>query len=232
MDKRIFIFSGYYGSGKTEVATNFALLLKKHHEHVAIADMDVVNPYFRSRDKELFFKDRGIDLIAPPERINAADLPTITASIGGMVENQKYKVVLDMGGDDVGTIPLGSIRKRIEAVGGYEMFIIANLNRPFTRDSEGIVRMAALIEKMSDIHPTAMISNTHMKEFTDREMILRGAEQCSEAARRLKIPLAFITVPAFLDEQSFRETLTSRFEGDVFPLQLFYHTPWEEDTAP
>jgi hypothetical protein len=228
MDKRIFIFSGYYGSGKTEVATNFALFLKKGHDHVAIADMDVVNPYFRSRDKELFFRDRGIDLIAPPERINAADLPTITASIGGMIDNEKFKVVLDMGGDDVGTIPLGSIRKRIEARGKYEMFIIANLNRPFTRNTEGIIQMADLIEKMSEIRPTAIISNTHMKEFTDREMILRGAEHCSEAARRLNIPLAFITVPAFLDEKSFRETLAGRFEGDVFPLELFYHTPWEK----
>ncbi|HDS03231.1 MAG TPA: hypothetical protein ENN72_05920 [Firmicutes bacterium] len=232
MDKRIFIFSGYYGSGKTEVASNFALFLKKNHEHVALADMDVVNPYFRSRDKEILFRENGIKLIAPPSRVNSADLPVITASIGGMIDQDDYKVVLDMGGDDVGTIPLGSLRKRIQEKGRFEVFIIVNVNRPFTRDTDGIIKMAKLIEKMSELHPTAIISNTHMKELTDREMILRGAEYCSEASLRLNIPLAYITVPAFLDEPSFRESLESRFEGDVFPLELFYHTPWEEKSTP
>jgi len=229
MSKRIFIFSGYYGSGKTEVATNFSLNMRKSFEHVAIADMDVVNPYFRSRDKEELFNSNGVRLIAPPERINAADMPTLTAEIGGMIDNLDYKLILDMGGDDVGTIPLGSVKNRIVSRGDYEVFIVANINRPFTKNAAGIIEMADMISEMSGLKPASIISNTHLKQFTDMDMIMRGAEACAEAASKTDLDFRFATIPEFLYDDKKAAVLAGRYDVDVIRLGLFYHTPWEDD---
>ncbi len=228
MKDRIFIFSGYYGSGKTEVSTNFALRLKPHNEKVALADMDVVNPYFRSRDKGDMFESRGIRLIAPPSRINAADLPTLTAEIGGFIDNDEYKVVLDMGGDDVGTIPLGSVKNRIMSKGRFEVFIVANINRPFTKNAQGIEQMSEMIYKMSGLKPSAVISNTHLKQYTDEDMIMRGAEECAAFSKKNHLPFKYVTIPDFIYSDGLAEKISDRFNVEVLKLGLFYHTPWEE----
>ena len=229
-DKRIFIFSGYYGSGKTEVATNFVLNLRKKYEKVAIADMDVVNPYFRSRDKEELFKKNGVRLIAPPAKINSADLPYLTADIVGTITDESYKLVLDMGGDDVGTIPLGSVKTKIEQMGNYEVFMIVNINRPFTNDVDGILKMADMIKEMSGLTPSAIISNTHLKELTTEDMVFEGADVAFEAAKRLGIKFSFVSIPHFLNKENVLSVVKEKYSADVLELGLFYDRPWDNES--
>ena len=228
MDTKLIVVIGAYGSGKSEYSINLAKQYSDLGHKVSLVDLDVVNPYFRSRDKGDMFESRGIRLIAPPSRINAADLPTLTAEIGGFIDNDEYKVVLDMGGDDVGTIPLGSVKNRIMSKGRFEVFIVANINRPFTKNAQGIEQMSEMIYKMSGLKPSAVISNTHLKQYTDEDMIMRGAEECAAFSKKNHLPFKYVTIPDFIYSDGLAEKISDRFNVEVLKLGLFYHTPWEE----
>ncbi len=225
MDKRIFIFSGYYGSGKTEVATNFALKLKNNNEKIAIADMDVVNPYFRVRDKRKMLSDNDIKVIAPPENIDNVDLPVITAQLSGILDQQDYKVVLDIGGDDLGTTPLGSIKNKVQQEKN-ELYVVVNVNRPFTETVRGIKKMINMIENVSHLKVNSLISNTHMKEETDYNMVEKGAELVNKTAEETGLSFEIISIPYFLDDNSFRKKMIDRYDVEILELDLFYKTPW------
>ncbi|TYB32182.1 MAG: hypothetical protein FXF47_00140 [Candidatus Mcinerneyibacterium aminivorans] len=225
MEKRIFIFSGYYGSGKTEVATNYALKLKEKNDKVAIADMDIVNPYFRVRDKRKLLKDNDINVIAPPENIDNVDLPVITAQLSGILDQKNYKVVLDLGGDDLGTTPLGSIKNKVEKEDN-ELYVVVNINRPFTETMRGIKKMIKMIENVSKLKVSSLISNTHMKEDTDYEMIEEGAKIVSKTAEELDLSFDIVSIPYFLDNKGFREEMIDRYDVEILELELFYKTPW------
>lgn len=228
MEKRIFIFSGYYGSGKTEVATNFALQRRVSFPHVAIADMDVVNPYFRSREQKALFTRHGVHLIAPDASIDSVDLPYLTGEIAAYIDRRDAELVLDMGGDDVGTIPLGSIRLKLLKSADYEVFMVANINRPFTHNADGIVVMAEMIQRMSGLRPSAIISNTHLKELTNEDMIKKGLEISLEAAAKLDIPCRYVTIPETIYNDRLADECGKMAESDVLKLNLFYKTPWED----
>ncbi len=228
VEKRIFIFSGYYGSGKTEVATNFALQMRNTYPHVALADMDVVNPYFRSRQQKPLFDHHGVHLIAPDSSIDSVDLPYLTGEIAAYIDRHDAQLILDMGGDDVGTIPLGSIRLKLLKSADYEVFMVANTNRPFTHSADGIVTMAEMIQRMSGLRPSAIISNTHLKQFTDEKMILKGLEISLRAAEILSIPCRTVTIPETIYTDAIAHNCASLFDGDVMRLELFYKTPWED----
>lgn len=228
MKKRIFIFSGYYGSGKTEVATNFSLQRRLSYPHVAIADMDVVNPYFRSREQKALFHNHDVHLIAPDASIDSVDLPYLTGEIAAYIDRKDAELILDMGGDDVGTIPLGSIRLKLLKSADYEVFMVANINRPFTHNADGIVVMAEMIQRMSGLRPSAIISNTHLKEQTTPDMIKKGLDVSLEAAQTLDIPCHYVTIPETLYSETLADECKKRFNGEVLRLQLFYKTPWED----
>lgn len=226
MTNKVFIFSGCYGSGKTEVSTNFAIDIKNEDNKVAIADMDVVNPYFRSRDKYDLFEEKNIKLIAPPKNLNKIDLPVLTAEIGGYIDQKNYKVILDLGGDDLGTTPLGSLRNKIKNKVEFEMYLVVNVNRPFTEDVDGILKMAHMVEKVSGLKVTSLISNTHMKTETSKDMIIDGAEKVKKASEKLSVDMDYITIPEFLYDSDFVENLKDDYEVDVMELNLYYKTPW------
>jgi len=224
-EKRIFIFTGYYGSGKTEVATNFALKIRKKNKKVAIADMDVVNPYFRVREKREMLNDNDIKVIAPPKRIDNVDLPVLTAQLNGILDQDNYKVVLDLGGDDLGTTPLGSIKTKLK-IEKYELSVVVNINRPFTEDEKGINKMIRMVENVGGLKVDSLISNTHLKEETSKEMIIRGAEIVKEVANNRELTFKMITIPNFLNSEKFISSLRKKFNTKVMELGLIYKTPW------
>ncbi len=228
LEKRIFIFSGYYGSGKTEVATNFAIQQRRTNSRVAIADMDVVNPYFRSREQKPLFDKHDIHLIAPPAEIDVVDLPYLTGEIAAYIDRHESIFILDMGGDDVGTIPLGSIRLKLLKNGEYEVYMVANINRPFTHDAAGIVTMSEMIQRMSGLKPSAIISNTHLKNETNEAMILKGLDISLEASQKLGIPCRYVTIPETIYTDKLADQCAGMFDGSVMKLELFYKTPWED----
>jgi hypothetical protein len=188
MNKQLYIIIGAYGSGKSEYSIHLARQLKSEGEDVVLADMDVVNPYFRSRDVREDFANLGIDVIAPEGQFKHADLPMMSPRIKGAIENGSKTVILDVGGDPAGCRTLGrfidSINQR-----GYKMLFVVNTLRPFTSTLEEIITMKQHLEYTSKLHITEFICNTNLMQDTQQHIVEEGIRLVSEAARQTGLAL-------------------------------------------
>ncbi|MCX7835581.1 MAG: hypothetical protein N2450_05875 [bacterium] len=194
---QINIFTGNYGSGKTEVAVNFAIMASQEDLPIAVADLDIVNPYFRSREVKSLLQQYGIQVIAPENDLHNSDLPIILPHIRATIENPNVVTILDVGGDPVGATVLASLKPAFEGK-PYEMYFVLNQNRPFTSTIEGAVQLIHEIEQASTCKVTAIVSNTHLLDETTVEMISEGTQFAESVAHAVNVPLSYIVVPESL----------------------------------
>lgn len=220
LDKRIRVIIGHYGSGKTEFAVNYALKLAKEGRKVALADLDVVNPYFRSREKAIDLENQGIKVISSYVTGSGSDLPSITGDVLGPLQDESWDVVLDVGGDAVGARTLGRYREYFTA-DAYDMFCVVNSNRPETQGVEGVLKHIASIEGTARARVTGLVNNTHLLRYTTLEEILKGQELCREVSQRLNIPIKYIGVLESLVEQ-----IPPGLEGEILPIQMIMREDW------
>lgn len=185
---------GNYGSGKTEVAVNLALALAERGGRVSLADLDIVNPYFRSREARALLEARGIRVVVPPGAQSFADLPIVLPEVAGLmgIRPGEGHALFDVGGDDVGARMLSSLHPHL-AEGGYALWQVVNARRPFTDTVAGCLRMRAEIEQAARLGVTGFVSNAHLVTETTPEVIVEGHALALEAARQAGLPLVFVT---------------------------------------
>lgn len=213
---------GNYGSGKTEVAVNLALHLASNGRQVSIADLDIVNPYFRCREAQALMESAGIRVVIPPATHKWADLPIVVPEIKGMLQPAEGQMSLfDVGGDDVGARILASFH---EALGEspYELWQVLNARRPFTNTVEGCLAMKEGIEKSSRLRVTGFIVNTHLMQETTPEVILEGIDLGHEVSRRSGVPIRFATA---MGEMA-RDERISRSAIPILGLERHMLPPW------
>lgn len=213
--KRITIFAGHFGSGKTEVAVNYALWLRRQGKKVAVIDFDVVNPYYRSKDAEPLLGEQGIQVISSPYANTNLENPAVPAEINAVFEDPACFVVLDVGGDDDGAIPLGSIHSKI-AGEEYDLFFVLNERRILTQTSAQAMDMLRNIETVSRLNATGIINNTHLKEFTQVQNVLDGQELAWQVSEESGLPIVYVSGTKDILEQ-----LPPEYDGLKFPLELF-----------
>jgi len=172
-EKRIVIFAGHYGSGKTNLAVNYALELKKHHERVILCDVDTVNPYFRTKDSEKILEEHGITLISPEYANSNVDLPSLPALVNTIFADESARVVIDVGGDDAGAIALGQYADRLKAA-GYEMLLVINAYRYLTRSPEDVREIMDEIELAARLKFTGIVNNSNLGKETTTETIAKS----------------------------------------------------------
>jgi hypothetical protein len=190
----IIVVVGGYGSGKSEVSVNLARYLAKGQpKPVAIADLDIVNPYFRSREAEKALQQLGIRTLNPTGDYSKTELPIILPEIKGAIESHPGLVILDVGGDEVGARVLSSLAESFEA-GAYEMLLVLNANRPFTSDVPLCLKLMDEIESSSRLRFTGLISNTHLLEATDEAEVLTGLKLALEVGGARGLRLVFVSV--------------------------------------
>ncbi|MCR4401859.1 MAG: Mur ligase family protein [Firmicutes bacterium] len=225
MTRRIVVFTGAYGSGKTEVSLNFASLKRRDGARVVVVDLDIVNPYFRSREAAREMESRGVEVISSAPGFEAADLPALAPAILRAFHDETATIVFDVGGDPVGARALARYSAHFEGA-GYDMFFVVNANRPFTRDVEGAEDMLESIEEASGLTFTGIVSNTHMGDETTPRDVLRGTRLAHELAARRNLPVVFACatpdVLAKLDG-GIRNTR-------VVPIELHMRPPWARDS--
>ena len=192
--KRLTILCGHYGSGKTNIAVNMALDLRKQRENVAIADLDIVNPYFRSKDSEQDFKDHGIRLICSEFASSNVDLPSMPADLYSITDDRSLSVILDIGGDDRGAYALGRLRDAILAEDDYEMLMVVNKYRPLTPDASSTVEVMREIEAACGIPFTGIVNNSNLAVETCAEDVLRSVTYAEEVSKLTALPLVLTTV--------------------------------------
>lgn len=183
---KLYIVIGAYGSGKSEYSVHLARKLKSEGFDVALADLDIVNPYFRTRDVREIFAEEGITVIAPEGQFKHADLPMISPRVIGAIENLEQSVILDVGGDPAGCRALGRFTEAIKKR-GYEMLHVINTNRPFTSTKEEIIQMKEMLEFSSQLNVSEFVCNTNLMEYTNEEVVKQGIEIIQQSADELKI---------------------------------------------
>jgi hypothetical protein len=193
LTQRITIIVGGYGSGKSEVAVNFArFLVANQTEPVAIADLDVINPYFRSREAAAELESLGVQCLLPQGDQVYADLPIIVPEIKTSIERGHGRLILDVGGDDVGAKVLSSLADAFTA-GEYDLLFVHNARRPFTSDLPGSLKVMQEIEFSSRLRFTGIISNTHLLTDTNAEILLGGLELARQVSREINLPIVFLS---------------------------------------
>ncbi len=193
-DKRITIFMGHYGSGKTFNAVSYALALKKTNKQVSIYDLDIVNPYFRTVDALNMLEKEGVELVVSPFAETNVDIPAMNAKSYQMVDDLSRYAVVDIGGDDRGALALGRFREKILAENNYDVLMVVNKFRPETRTIADLIEMKNEIEASAKIKFTGIVNNANVGCETTPEDIISGYEFCKAFSKVTGIPIKFTSV--------------------------------------
>lgn len=192
--KRVTLLCGHYGSGKTNVAVNMAYDQKAKYDRVAIADLDIVNPYFRTKDSADDFKAQGIELICSEYAGSNVDIPALPQQIYSICDQKDKQVIIDVGGDDRGAYALGRISPSILEENNYEMLFVINCFRPLTRDAESTIEVMREIEDAAKIKFTAIVNNSNLGEETKREDVLKSLAYAEEISQKTGLPIKCTSV--------------------------------------
>lgn len=194
-NKRLNIFIGAFGSGKSEISVNCAQLLKKEDpaRRVLLADMDIVNPFYRSADAADLLRDMGIRVVLPSYAGSNVDAPVLSGEMYAIFDDETYCGIFDIGGEDMGANVLGMLNQRLESIDAG-LYMVINTLRPFTSDVNGILSMIGELQEASRMRITGFINNTNLLEYTTPEHIIEGEKIISEVSALTGIPLVATAV--------------------------------------
>ena len=212
--KRVTLFCGHYGSGKTNVALNHALCLRQDGGEVTVADLDIVNPYFRTKDSRRELEEAGIRLICSEYANTNVDIPALPSDLYSITDDKSRRVVIDVGGDDRGALALGRIAPAILEEDSYEMLLVINRYRPLTPDAPSTLEVMREIELAGGIRFTGLVNNSNLGEATDEETVLSSLAYAAEVSSLTGLPVVMTTV-----KQSLYSALEGKIEN-LFPLTL------------
>lgn len=212
--KRITLLCGHYGSGKTNIAVNMALDLKKQKDNVAIADLDIVNPYFRTKDSADELKESGIRLIVSDFANSNVDIPALPQDMYAITDDKTLNTVIDVGGDDRGVLALGRLSDKIIEENDYDMFLVVNCYRPLTRNAPETLEVLREMEMSCRIPFTGIINNSNLGAATTPQDVLDSVEYAHEVSKLTSMPIVATTV----DEKVY-SSLQGKVEN-LFPLRL------------
>ena len=217
---RITILTGHYGTGKTECSVNLALSLAECVPNVILADLDIVNPYFRSRERKLDLEQAGVELIATSDACIHADVPSLPPRLMRVFDDSSCRCVLDIGGDPVGARVLARYQSRLRN-DDFQMLFVLNANRPEVRTPEQAAQYMKNIESVTGLPYSGILNNTHLCSETTPHDILSGAVLAQETARLTGVPLVCHAV-----RRDFLSQL-SELKEPIFPINIMMKKPWE-----
>lgn len=217
--KKITIITGHYGSGKTNLAVNLAMQAHREGKSVAVVDLDIVNPYFRTADFKKLFEENNIKLIAPDFANSNLDIPSIQFDLEQIAHSEDC-LIIDVGGDDAGAVALGRYAEALSAYGdGVDMFYVINQRRYLTATPEETISLMYEIENASRMKHTAIVNNTNLGNETTLEIVQSSEEFASEVSVRTGLPVVFTTFPEECAE------LTDN--PDAYPVKIYVKPLWK-----
>jgi hypothetical protein len=234
------LFTGRFGSGKTEAAINYAHALVRGTAPgiqtepadgqpqdplapVVLVDLDIVTPYFRSREMAEEMAEQGVRVVTPSPVGQHLDTPAISPQILGAIEQTHHRVILDVGGDKQGARALGQFSHAIRQR-GYLMHFVINPFRPFTNHLQGVADSIAEIEESARLQVTSLVSNPNLIGETTAQHILEGHSLVRTFARQLELPIAFVCIERRWNGRLGQED----FGQPLLILDRYFVQPWEE----
>lgn len=219
---RLTIIGGAYGSGKTEFAVNYARHLKAEKiGRIGLIDLDIVNPYFRSRELTSQLEQEGITVVSSELAMENVDIPALSPRIYSLLQDHTYQVVLDVGGDPVGARVLGRFNQYFQAE-PYDFWVVVNPFRPDTREADEAVKMIEKLQGAARIQVTGLVANINLGRETTLETWRQGLSMINETASQTKLPIVYQTV----EEGFLTENATFFNDYPVFQLHLTMLPPW------
>jgi len=224
--KGVVIIVGNYGSGKTEVAVNMAVVRQAEGVGVRIADLDLVNPYFRAREARLQLQQLGVDVVIPPEKYLHADLPILSPEVAAMIRQPSPLTILDVGGDHVGANVLAALA---DAFGDNppQMLQVVNPYRPFTETVAGCMQIRLEIEEAAKLNMTGIIGNANLIDQTDVGHIYDGHEFVQRFSKESGLPVSFVTA----DADMLPKLDPARLDCPVLPIRRQLVPPWRRTAS-
>ena len=219
-DSKITIFAGHYGSGKTNIAVNYALDLRTRHEKVAIADLDIVNPYFRTADGGERLASAGVALISSPLANTNVEAPAMPADTARLFDDTSLYGVIDLGGDDRGAYAMGRYAERLANVPDAQVFFVLNCYRPLTPDADSAREVMREIEAAAHFRFTGIVNNSNLGAETTRETVLKSIACADALADKTGLPVAFTAARADLCGA------LSKDIAKLFPLHILQKESW------
>ena len=218
--KRTTIFAGHYGSGKTNVAVNYALWLKNYEKNVSVADLDIVNPYFRTKDSAKVLEKCGIKLISSEFANSNVDTPALPGEIYSVFDDKSVYSVLDVGGDDRGALALGRYVPDLLNENNYEFLFVINKYRFLTKDAKSTIEVMREIEEASKLKFTAIVNNSNIGEETTKEDVLSSVAYANEVSALTGLEIKMTTV---------KSSLYDLLKNDIInlqPIDLYVRQSW------
>ena len=194
--KRLTLFAGHYGSGKTNIAVNYALHLASTEKKVCIADLDIVNPYFRTKDSERELAEAGITLVSPQYANSNVDLPALPAESYRLVQDKSTYGIMDIGGDDRGAYALGRFASAIKAENNYRMAFVVNCYRPLTASVKDAIEIMREIEAAAGLKFTCIVNNSNLGSETTVKTVLDSLDFVERLSAEVGIPVWMHTAEA------------------------------------
>ena len=208
--KRLTLFAGHYGSGKTNIAVNYALHLAQEGKDVVIADLDIVNPYFRTKDSAAVLEAAGVTLISPQFANTNVDLPALPAEAYRLVTDRSIYGIMDIGGDDRGAYALGRYVPAMKAENDYRMVFVANAYRPLTRTPEDALEVMREIQAACGLEFTHIVNNSNLASETTPETVTATQDYMAKLSELSGLPIWMTTA---------EKSVASQIPG-AFPLTL------------
>jgi len=209
---RMIAVTGHFGSGKTEFSVSLAFALAAQRgaeERLALCDLDIENPYFRSRERQDALQEAGVAVYSDPSGgRNGSELQTIAAAIRAPLEDEGCRTVLDCGGDHTGAMVLNQFRKYF-VPGAYQLLCVVNCNRPGTDTPEKAAEHIRAIEATTGLSVTGLVSNAHLIRFTEADTVLSGWAFTKQVEALTGIPALCACC---------MESLVPALEGENIPL--------------
>lgn len=219
---RVTIVTGHYGCGKTNLAVNLALDRRAAGRRVALADLDIVNPYFRSTDFATLLQRQGVELVAPVYANTNLDIPALTGRLEGLLQ-EDCDLILDVGGDAAGAAALGRYSAAIRKAGGYDLLYAVNFYRYLTRTAEECAEILSDIERAARLRATGVVNCSHLMDSTTPQTVADTDTRARTVAAACGLPLRFTSVLYPLAEP-LRQLLP---DGEFYPIDLYVKKPWE-----
>ena len=214
MNKRVLLLCGHYGSGKTNIAVNLAQAIKREHPTVTLADLDIVNPYFRSKDSAAELEEAGIRLICSHYANSNVDIPALPPDLYALTDDRRMRAIIDVGGDDRGALVLGRLAPSILEENDYDMLMVINCYRPLTRDAAATLEVMREIECAGGIRFTALVNNSNLGVETTAEDVLASMRYAKEVAAMSGLPVVMTTA-----DEKLQSELSNKIPN-LFPLKL------------
>jgi predicted kinase len=221
MDKNLTIIVGHYGSGKTEFAVNYAVKSKEDNPKVNLIDLDIINPYFRSRERRNELKELGVNVIESSIKNKNLDLPALSPAINGAINEKGSKTIIDAGGDPIGAKALSRYNNQIKKL-DYDMFLVVNANRPETQTVDQVIDYYNKIQGSSRLIITGIINNTHMLKDTKEEDVYKGKKLVEEVSKQINKPIKYHSAMKKIADQINSQSK----ELKIFPLKLYMRDNW------